>query len=327
MLSYSHQMPDSPSSAQQVWDGIAEAHDADLIAYFGPVQSPHDRELLALLESRRLRKSVILWLATFGGDADAAYRISRTLQWHYRTTVDSGTDRGTFIVFVDTMCKSAGTIIVLGSDRLILSDYAELGPIDPQIRKPDGGSERSSALTPMQSLNALQSSSFELFRYYFRQLRFNASWNLTTKTASEVAATMTIGLMGPIYSQIDPIRLGEIDRFTKVALRYGQALDNGNLKEDAVERLVAYYPSHSFVIDRREARELFQNVDEPDFSFRQLSRSRSLTETHMVGDSALVMFLNSPLPEASPPPPPSPEAGTDEPPGEVPSPGSPPASN
>ena len=114
---------------------------------------------------------------------------------------------------------------------------------------------------------------------------------------------MTIGLMGPIYNQIDPIRLGEIDRFTKVSLRYGAALDNGNLGEDAVERLVAGYPSHSFVIDRREAKELFRNVDEPDDMFRELSQSRDYTEAMMGGDSAVVIFLNSEKQPISPPSP------------------------
>ena len=113
---------------------------------------------------------------------------------------------------------------------------------------------------------------------------------------------MTIGLMGPIYSQIDPIRLGEIDRFTKVSIQYGAKLDNGNLKEDAVERLVAGYPSHSFVIDRREAKELFNNVDEPDERFKALSFSRGNTENMMVAGSAVVLILNSDPPDETAPP-------------------------
>lgn len=299
-------MADAQGTAQQVWDALSDACDADLITYFGPIQPPHDRMLLYLIERRRLRRNVILWLATFGGDAHTAYRISRTLQRHYRTTPDNlEQERGKFTVFVDTMCKSAGTIIVLGSDRLVISDYAELGPIDPQLRKPDEGEERSSSLTPMQALNALQTTSFELFRYYFRQLRSNTGWNLTTKTSSELAATMTIGLMEPVYSQIDPIRLGEIDRFTKVSLRYGVALDNGNLKEDAAERLVAGYPSHSFVIDRREAKELFKNVDQPDDKFKALGASRAFTETQLAADSAIVLFLNTEPAEATGQGPPS----------------------
>jgi hypothetical protein len=293
--------PEAP--AQNIWDALAEAHNADLVTYFGPIRSPYDRVILQLVESRKLRPNVILWLATLGGDPHAAYRISRTFQRHYHTSKDNkDQQRGEFTVFVDTICKSAGTIIVLGADRLVLSDYAELGPIDPQLQKPDDGGERTSSLTPMQALSALQSSSFELFKSYYRQLRSNAAWNLTTKTASEIAATMTIGLFEPIYSQIDPIRLGEIDRFTKVSLQYGAKLDNGNLKEDAVERLVAGYPSHSFVIDRRESKELFKNVDEPDEKYRALSVSRPFTESVLTADNPVTLFLNSELSEETPRP-------------------------
>jgi hypothetical protein len=291
------------ATAQEDWDAVSQANNADLIAYFGPVRVPFDNKLLHQIESRiRLRPNVILWLATFGGDPHAAYRISRMLQWHYKTVEgDKQKGKGTFTAFVDTICKSAGTIIVLGADRLVLSDYAELGPIELQLPKPDDGLERSSSLTPMQALNALQTSSFDLYRYYFRQLRNNAGWNLTTKTASEIAAKMTIGLMEPIYSQIDPIRLGEIDRFIKVSMQYGAKLNNGNLKEDAVERLVAGYPSHSFVIDRREAKELFNNVDSPDEKFKELSSIREFSEKKSASDTPMVTYLNTLPPETSSP--------------------------
>ena len=286
------------NQATQHWDALADEYDADLITYFGPVDTPHDRTLLSLVEQRVRRPNVILWLTTYGGDPHAAYRISRSLQNPYKTTKDGPLSQkcGTFTVFVDTNCKSAGTIIVLGANRLVMSDYAELGPIDLQLLKPDHGSERTSSLTPMQALNAMQTASFDLFKYYFRQLRANAAWNLTTKTAAELAANMTIGLMDPIYGQIDPIKLGEIDRFTKMSLLYGQKLANGNLKEDAVERLVAGYPSHGFVIDRREAKELFNYVDEPSGAFRALMVSRPVSESFLSADEPLIGFLNSPLP-------------------------------
>ncbi|MBM3334993.1 hypothetical protein FJY63_10065 [Candidatus Sumerlaeota bacterium] len=45
---------------------------------------------------------------------------------------------GSFSVIVPKMAKSAATVICLGADKLILGPTAELGPIDPQIRLPDG---------------------------------------------------------------------------------------------------------------------------------------------------------------------------------------------
>ncbi len=42
-----------------------------------------------------------------------------------------------FYLFVNGMCKSAGTLIAIGADVYLLTERAEFGPIDTQIRKPD----------------------------------------------------------------------------------------------------------------------------------------------------------------------------------------------
>ena len=44
-------------------------------------------------------------------------------------------------------------------------------------------------------------------------------------------------------------------------------------KKGTVEKLVADYPSHSFVIDDVEARELFENVDAPDETLEEMARN------------------------------------------------------
>jgi ClpP class serine protease len=76
-------------------------------------------------------------LATFGGDAHAAYKIGRALQNKYNAGSIISNHEPLFDVFVPTYCKSAGTILVLGADRILMSAEAELGPIDVQLRKQD----------------------------------------------------------------------------------------------------------------------------------------------------------------------------------------------
>jgi hypothetical protein len=49
------------------------------------------------------------------------------------------------------------------------------------------------------------------------------------------------------------MRLGEIERFVRISVDYGDRLATDNHKPDTVQKLVVGYPSHSFVIDRREA--------------------------------------------------------------------------
>ena len=70
-------------------------------------------------------------LHTGGGDIDAAEKIVSML----RAAV--GKD-GRLRVIVPDFAKSAGTLIALAADKIVMSDSSELGPIDPQFLKRDG---------------------------------------------------------------------------------------------------------------------------------------------------------------------------------------------
>ena len=70
-------------------------------------------------------KDVDLLLHTRGGDADAAEKLIRMM----RSKVGTAALR----IIVPEFTKSAGTLMVLGADSVVMSDMSELGPIDPQI--------------------------------------------------------------------------------------------------------------------------------------------------------------------------------------------------
>jgi len=67
-----------------------------------------------------------LMLQTAGGSGDAAEKIVETCRHHCSTN-------GEFRVIVPNMAKSAGTLIAIGADRIVMGHCSELGPIDPQI--------------------------------------------------------------------------------------------------------------------------------------------------------------------------------------------------
>lgn len=89
---------------------------------------------------------------------------------------------------------------------------------------------------------------------------------LGTKIASELASTMATSLVAPILSQIDPMKIGEHLRALSVAKEYGDRLNGKfrNARPGAIDRLLSGYPEHSFVIDRKEASDLFQRVRAPN---------------------------------------------------------------
>ena len=67
---------------------------------------------------------VDLLLHTGGGSIDAAEK----LMWMLKRHVGPAKLR----VIVPELAKSAGTVMVLGADSVVMSDMSELGPIDPQ---------------------------------------------------------------------------------------------------------------------------------------------------------------------------------------------------
>jgi ATP-dependent protease ClpP protease subunit len=67
-----------------------------------------------------------LLLHTVGGDIDAAEKLIRLV----RARVG---DEGEIRVIIPDLAKSAGTLLALGANTLVMSDSSEIGTIDPQV--------------------------------------------------------------------------------------------------------------------------------------------------------------------------------------------------
>lgn len=261
--------------------------DTDIYVYFGPIRRSLEVRLTQHVRGLKVKRpNALLILATLGGSPDSAFRISRCLQAQYKD--------GTFRLYVDSICKSAGTMVALGANELIMSDGAELGPLDIQLSKPDELDERMSGLTPTQSLATLRTEVFNSFEDFFLNLRFRSGLQITTRTAAEVATKLAVGLFEPIYGQIDPISLGENQRAMLIAENYGSRLTEhgGNVLAGGVDRLIADYPSHEFVIERSEARECFKAVRGPTVAEKNLAGVlATLSENAIVHESDPIVAL------------------------------------
>lgn len=280
-------MGDEAQKFKELVEKVSASNDADIIVYSGGIDSPSDQELMDQVQRYRCKPNVMLFLTTNGGSAETAYRIARCLQRGY--------EGGRIILFVDSTCKSAGTLIALGAHEIVMADLAELGPLDVQLYKSDELAEMTSGLTPVQALTTLRTEAFNTFEDCFLKLRFRSGLQITTKTAADIAARIAIGLFGKVYAQLDPMRLGEYQRALLIAHHYGTRIARDNLKEDTLDRLIADYPSHGFIIDREEAEALFHKVRAPDEYEDQLAAIlRPMAHEAMVGGrSAVVQFLPS----------------------------------
>ena len=242
-------------SLEQIADLLAEELDADIIHFNGPIQRPTDQHFIDDCIALRSRKNVLLMLVTMGGDPDAAYRIARCLQTQYER----------FFLYVSGFCKSAGTLVSLGANELIMSDHGELGPLDVQLLKKDEIWETQSGLTVMDTLSAYKLQAFEAFEEFFLYTKVKFGSAITLRTASQIATEMTAGLFTPIYRQIDPLYVGEAYMANLIASRYGVRLlsEGRNIEASKLNSMLTAYPTHGYVIDRKEASELFRTVLEP----------------------------------------------------------------
>ena len=244
----------------ELGDKYADAHEADFVIYCGDINRTSGDALIQQCRHRKRRKKLVFMLATFGGDATAAYKVGRAFQEFYKDE---------FNVFIPTICKSAGTILAIAANELIMSEFAELGPIDVQLRDPMEVGEITSGLTPIQAFDNLLARSEDLFRQQFLRLRFDRYLTFSTKLAAEIATELTVGLLKPMLEQLDPIRLADVERSLAISCDYAERLSqsNGksNLKDGAIVKLLVGYPSHGFMIDRKEAgNDLFKSVNPPN---------------------------------------------------------------
>lgn len=234
---------------------VLDEYDGEIFFYYGDISRGGYSQISHIFEGLTQKKDkACIVLVTYGGDPDAAYRIARATNHHFSKIE----------ILIPDICKSAGTLVCVGAHKLIFGDRGELGPLDIQLSKPDEMFENMSGLDIIQAINALQNQVLDSFRTYLVDIR--AGSRLRTKTAAEVAIKLAEGFIKPIADKIDPLTLGAHQRAMQIAYDYGERLNSmtKSLKNNALAELVSSYPSHGFVIDRREARNLFNNVSAPD---------------------------------------------------------------
>ena len=157
---------------------------------------------------------------------------------------------------------SAGTLISMGANRIIMTKQATLGPIDPSVNNP---------LNPQATIGGQLKQvpvSVESVRGYLDAAREE----LNIK-GEEALTSILLNLTNHIH----PLVLGEIFR-SRAQIRYlaekllpVQVADNEKVKS-IVDFLCADSGSHDYTINRREAVDLGLNIEKPSDSLYKLLR-------------------------------------------------------
>lgn len=232
---------------------VSEDLDADIFIYSGEIGNQGLDEILKVTKKKN-RLNALLLLSTYGGCPHAAFKIAKRMQNSYKR----------FYLYLYGFCKSAGTLIAVGSDMIIMSDIAELGPLDMQVKEDEFFS--ASSLNIGESIQAIKDETFQFFLNYASKL---IKLRISSKNSLKVASNFACNYMVSALDQIDLTRIGEIRRAIYIAFAYSERLikhGRGNIKGEQVEqlerlkRLVLEYPDHGFVIDLQEAITLFNYV-------------------------------------------------------------------
>ena len=233
----------------------SEEKKIDYLAYAGLIDRSGYIRLSRLLKEKEGARAeqAHMTILSFGGDAGAAYKIARAMQLNY--------PKG-WSLFVPGLCKSAATLIAIGAESLIIADEGELGPLDVQLFDGNELFGMASGLAIISTVAELTRVAENVFYEFLLKLR---SSGVGTKISAHAASEFACGLVAPIANQIDPVKYGEHVRALQVTVAYGGRLNEkyNNARVGSIERLTEYYHAHDFVIDREEAKGLFERVSEP----------------------------------------------------------------
>ncbi len=223
---------------------FANANDTNIYIYSGDITESGADKIISKVAGKTSRRSkCALVISTFGGDPNAAYRISRALKRAY----------GEYTIYVFGFCKSAGTLIALGAKEIVMTELGELGPLDIQMPREDE-LDNESGLIYSQALATIKAHAFDFFETCYLDIKTKSGGTITTKTASSIATELAIGIFSPLAQQIDPLKVGEVTRAMEITRNYGTRLTENH---EALDRLIHGYANHGFVIDYEEAKLLF----------------------------------------------------------------------
>lgn len=111
---------------------LEATHGAHFLCMNGPLYTGADDLVRHLIEDRSDKDSeqtsLFVLLTSNGGQVEPVQRIVEVIRHHYETV--------SFIV--PNYAYSAGTILAMSGDNILMDYYGRLGPIDPQVRSTNG---------------------------------------------------------------------------------------------------------------------------------------------------------------------------------------------
>jgi hypothetical protein len=160
-----------------------------------------------------------------------------------------------FEVIIPFKCHSAGTLISLGANRIVMTKQATLGPIDPSVNGP-----LNPAIPGANNPNSRVPVSVEFVDSYLQMAKSELGIN-DQKGLSDILIDLT--------KHIHPLTLGQVYKSkAQIKMLAKKLLANHEIEqehEDAVIKfLCSESGSHDYTMHRNEAKKLGLNIEKPN---------------------------------------------------------------
>ncbi|MFA5805989.1 MAG: hypothetical protein WC879_15235 [Melioribacteraceae bacterium] len=202
------------------------------------------------LDKFNLPKKLSLYLYTRGGDTMAA--------WSLINLIKQFCDE--YEVIVPSKSRSAGTLICLGANNIVMTKQATLGPIDPSLNSPLNPQNPTFPQNPQARVPVSVESIKGYFEYAKQELKIKNENDLTK---------IFIGLSEKIH----PVVVGNVFRSRTQIQMLGKKLLSEHFKDkNKINKIISFLcsesGSHDYPIYRREARnDLGLKIETPSMDF------------------------------------------------------------
>ena len=175
--------------------------------------------------------TIILYLYTRGGDTAAAWNIVNLIRMYCEK----------LIVVIPHKAHSAGTIISLGANEIIMTKQATLSPIDPSLNTP---------LNPKINETATYPVSVEAVNGYIELAKTELGMNRPEELTN---------VLNKLTEFVHPLVLGQVYRTrAQIKMLAERLLKNQINDEETIDKIISFLcsesGSHDYTINRREAK-------------------------------------------------------------------------
>lgn len=220
--------------------------------------SPEVHDLfLNHLDRFNLPKRITLYLYTRGGDTMAA--------WGLINLIKQFCDN--YEVIIPSKARSAGTLMCLGVDKIVMTKQATLGPIDPSLNSHLNPQNPTAPQNPQARVPVSVESIKGYFDYAKQELKISHEGELSK-------------IFLALSQQIHPIVIGNVFRSRLQIQMLASNLLTKHFPDEPekVQRIIKFLcsdsGSHDYAIFRREAKEqLGLNVEKPSMEFYQVIKA------------------------------------------------------